>query len=104
MGQDWRPDEAISPKLIQSLFQLLDERIVEATTPCQLSRWVTSRALFAFLYVFSLQGNEGLLADLKGLRDEYGAGRTHDHFVFYSGSPGSVQRRTTSEATSDVFS
>lgn len=78
MGQDWRPDEAISPRLIQSLFRLMDERIAEATDSIQLSRWVTARALFAFLYVFSLRGNEGLLADLKGLRDEYEAGRNHD--------------------------
>jgi hypothetical protein len=78
MGQDWRPDEAISPRLIQSLFRLLDERIAEATDSIQLSRWVTARALFVFLYVFSLRGNEGLLADLKGLRDEYEAGRNHD--------------------------
>jgi hypothetical protein len=32
----------------------------------------------AFLYVFSLCGNEGLFADLKGLREEYEAGRSHD--------------------------
>jgi hypothetical protein len=78
MGQDWRPDEAMSPRLIAALMRCLDERIGEAQTPEQLSRWVTARALFTFLYVFSLRGNEGLLADLKGLREEYEAGRTHD--------------------------
>jgi hypothetical protein len=78
MGQDWRPDEAISPRLIQALFRLLDAKIVDSTTETQLSRWITARALFAFLYVFSLRGNEGLLADLKGLREEYEAGRSHE--------------------------
>jgi hypothetical protein len=63
MGQDWRPDEAIRPHLIQPLFQLLNERIAEASTQLQLSRWIMTRALFTFLYVFSLHGNEGLLTD-----------------------------------------
>jgi hypothetical protein len=78
MGQDWRPDEALSPRLIQALFRLLDERVADAENPLMLSRWVTARALYAFLYVFSLRGNEGLLADLKGLREEYESGRAHD--------------------------
>jgi hypothetical protein len=78
MGQDWRPDKALSPRLIQALFRLLDEKRAGTRDPIVLSRWVTARALFAFLYVSSLQGNEGLLADLKGLREEYESGRSHD--------------------------
>jgi hypothetical protein len=42
------------------------------------AHWVTARALFVSLYVFSLRGNEGLLLDLKGLREEYKAGCSHD--------------------------
>jgi hypothetical protein len=78
MGQDWRPDEAISPRLIQALFRILDVRIADLTTEIEISCWITARALFAFLYVFSLRGNEGLLADFKGLREELEAGRSHD--------------------------
>jgi hypothetical protein len=37
MGQDWKPDEAISPQLIQALFWSLDEKIADATTLAQLS-------------------------------------------------------------------
>jgi hypothetical protein len=39
---------------------------------------VTAQALFAFLYVFSLRGNAGLLVDLNGLREEYQAGQAHE--------------------------
>jgi hypothetical protein len=78
MGQDWRPDEAVSPRLIKALFRSLDEKIANATTASSLSQWTTARGLVAFLYVFSLRGSEGLLADLKGLREEYDAGRSHD--------------------------
>ena len=78
MGQDWRPDEAISPRLIKALVRLLSDKLANAGSLGQASHWATSRALFVFLYVFSLRGNEGLLTDLKGLREEYEAGRTHD--------------------------
>lgn len=78
MGQDWRPDEAVSPRLIKGLFRLLDDKIANADTSDDVGHWVTARALFVFLYVFSLRGNEGLLSDLKGIREEYTAGRSHD--------------------------
>jgi hypothetical protein len=78
MGQDWRPDEAVSLQLIQVLFRSLVKKMVNATTASALSQWTTARGLMAFLYVFSLRGNEGLLAELKGLREEFNAGRAHD--------------------------
>jgi hypothetical protein len=78
MGQDWRPDEAMSPKLVKALLCLVDDKIADAAEPDNAAHWVTARALFVSLYVFSLRGNEGLLSDLKGLRDEYDAGRSHD--------------------------
>jgi hypothetical protein len=78
MGQDWRPDEAVSPKLVKALLRLLDDKIADAQEIDDAAQWVTTKALFVFLYVFSLRGNEGLLSDLKGMREEYEAGRTHD--------------------------
>jgi hypothetical protein len=78
MGQDWRPDEAVSPKLMKALFRLLEDTIANAKDEDEASHWVTARALFTFLYVFSLRGNEGLLADLKGIREEYASGRSND--------------------------
>ena len=78
MGQDWRPDEAVSPRLVKSLLRLLDDKIAGAQEADDAAQWVTTKALFVFLYVFSLRGNEGLLADLKGMREEYETGRTHD--------------------------
>jgi hypothetical protein len=78
MGQDWRLDEALSPKLMKALLCLLDDKIADALNPAQAAHWVTARALFVLLYAFSLQGNKGLLSDLKGLRNEYEAGWSHD--------------------------
>jgi hypothetical protein len=78
MGQDWRPDEAISPRLVKALFRLLDNKIASAQNADDAALWVTTKTLFVFLYVFSLRGNEGLLSDLKGIREEYDAGCSHD--------------------------
>jgi hypothetical protein len=78
MGQDWRPDEAVSPKLSKALFRLLEDKIAASKDRDEASHWVMAWAPFTFIYVFSLRGNEGLLADLKGIRDEYDVGRSHD--------------------------
>jgi hypothetical protein len=78
MGQDWRPDEAMSPKLIKALMRLLDDKVAQASDGDEASHWVTAKAFFTFLYIFSLRGNEGLLADLKGIRDKFTTGCSHD--------------------------
>jgi hypothetical protein len=78
MGQDWRPDEAVSPRLVKALYRLLEDKTANAETVEDASHWVTARGLFTFLYVFSLRGSEGLLADLAGIREEYNSGRNHD--------------------------
>jgi hypothetical protein len=53
MGQDWKLDKAVSPRLIQAMFCALDAKIANAmSAPC-LSQWITACALMAFLYVIS---------------------------------------------------
>jgi hypothetical protein len=59
MGQDWRPDEAISPKLIKALLHLLEDKVAQAMDGDEASHWVTAKAFFTFPFVFSLRGNEG---------------------------------------------
>lgn len=78
MGQDWRPDEAVSPKLMKALLRLVKDKIPDAEELDTAAHCVTARALFVSLYVFFLKGNEGLLSDLKGLRDEFDAGRSQN--------------------------
>ena len=67
MGQDWRPDEAISPKLMKALTNLLSRRVSRSRTPKEAAKWVTARAYFVCLYVFSLRGPEGLLIEMEGV-------------------------------------
>jgi hypothetical protein len=54
MGQDWRPDKAMSPKLMKALLRLVDDKIADGQEPDDAAHWVTARALFVSLYVFSL--------------------------------------------------
>jgi hypothetical protein len=44
MGQDWRPDEAVSLYLIKGLFRLLDDKIANAEDADVVSHWVMARA------------------------------------------------------------
>jgi hypothetical protein len=54
MVQDWRPEEAMSPKLMKALLRLVNDKIADAEDPDGAAHWVTARALFVSLYVFSL--------------------------------------------------
>jgi hypothetical protein len=67
VSQNWRLDEAMSPKHMKALLWLIDDKIADATDSDDAAHWVTVRALFVSLYVFSLRGNEVLLLDLKEL-------------------------------------
>jgi hypothetical protein len=78
MGQDWRPDEAISPKLIKALIDLLDRKVSRSVTLEEASHWISARLYFLSLYVFSLRGPEGLLMDLSGIRESSREGLRHD--------------------------
>ena len=60
------------------MYKRQEDKVAGAKDDEESSHWVTARALFVILYVFSFRGNEGLLTNLKGIRDEYTAGRSHD--------------------------
>jgi hypothetical protein len=69
MGQDWRPDRAITPDLMKYLMLKVEERLEGRNLePALRRRFVMAGAYFAFTYVDSLRGPEGLLVDVGGLR------------------------------------
>ena len=67
MGQDWRPNRAISCTLMLKLLSLAEDRIREASDSKEREKWVSSGAYFCFCYVLSLRSPEGLMVDLPGL-------------------------------------
>jgi hypothetical protein len=70
MGQDWRPNLALSTELIVGMLDKVNER---AADDSQLSLeekhdWIVFGTYVMVTYVLSLRGPEGLLVDLDGLR------------------------------------
>ena len=67
MGQDWRPDQAVTPDLMLALLQLLETQISNCYRSEETYFQVMVGAYFAVCYVLSLRGPEGLLLDLEGI-------------------------------------
>ena len=67
MGQDWRPDQAVTPELMVPLLDWTKHQAMDATTEEDKTRWVSAGIYFAICFVLSLRGPEGLLLDLEGL-------------------------------------
>jgi hypothetical protein len=82
MGQDWRPDRAITPELMKALMSKIEDRLsgrnLEAS---ERRRLVMAGAYFAITYVDSLRGPEGLLLDLGGLRKNFVKGRDNNYVI-----------------------
>jgi hypothetical protein len=67
MGQDWRPNQAMSQDLLHKVLKVAGLRIEDAVTTRDHNRWIVFHAYVVVTYVVSLRGSEGLLLDLAGL-------------------------------------
>ena len=82
MGQDWRPNRAISNPIVLILLDLTESRIVNAAVDeRERDKWIMAGAYFCFCYVLSLRSPEGLMVDLSGLIEFNGEGVQHREFV-----------------------
>ena len=66
MGQDWRPNQAISVALMGHLLEKAEERGWEAEGTQARERWILAGTYFCICFVLSLRSPEGLMADLEG--------------------------------------
>jgi hypothetical protein len=80
MGQDWRPNQAMSTPLLLKLLSEVELRIDDAPSPRDLNRWIVFHSYVVVTYVVSLRGPEGLLLDLAGLRRNWGTGSDGTYF------------------------
>ena len=71
MGQDSRPNRALSSDLMRELLSCVEGKAVNATTIGERHTWVMAGAYFCFSYVLSLRGSEGLLTDLEGMEEHF---------------------------------
>jgi hypothetical protein len=67
MGQDWRPNQAMSQDLLHEVLKVATLWIADAVTTRDHNRWIVFHAYVVVTYVVSLRGSEGLLLDLAGL-------------------------------------
>jgi hypothetical protein len=68
MGQDWRPNQAISVQLVHELLSNCERRAMEAADCLATQhKWVMAGGYFCICFVLSLRSPEGLMADLEGL-------------------------------------
>jgi hypothetical protein len=68
MGQDWRPNKALSTDLLLTYLRSIQNKIVESETISEENRWLVLGVYSVKTYVVSLRGSEGFLLDLGGLR------------------------------------
>jgi hypothetical protein len=67
MGQDWRPNRAISNELVHRLLAFCEERYKSSDSFDKTTDWIIAGTYFATGYLCSLRGPEGLLVDLGEL-------------------------------------
>jgi hypothetical protein len=67
MGQEWKPNQAMSIPLLGSTLQTIDDRIESFPTSWEVNHWTVVHAFILVTYVLSLRGPEGFLLDLDGL-------------------------------------
>jgi hypothetical protein len=74
MGQDWRPNKALSAELLLSLLESTELKIREAVSIRDQNCWILFHAYVAVCYTCSLRGCGGFLLDLAGLNRKFKAG------------------------------
>ena len=67
MGQDWRPNQAISIEVMHQLLDKAEDRARTSSGTREKSKWILAGGYFCICFVLSLRSPEGLMADLEGL-------------------------------------
>jgi hypothetical protein len=80
MGQEWRPNQAMSIPLLVSTLQTIDDRIESASTSREVNHWTVVHAFISVTYAVSLRGPEGFLLDLDRLNRHW-IEESDSHFI-----------------------
>lgn len=67
MGQDWRPNKALSNELLLLLFEESEKRIQSTPSNIEKDAWITFKVYCIVSYLISLRGAECFLLDLQAL-------------------------------------
>ena len=75
MGQDWRPNRAISNPLMNELLTGVETKVKDCLTLDEQERWLLAGGYFCICYDLSLRSPGGLMVDLEGLHQFNPPGR-----------------------------
>ena len=75
MGQDWRPNRAMSVELMAALLELVEQKAIVTSDTATRHKWVMVGGYCCVCFVLSLRSSEGLLADLAGMIEHLQDGR-----------------------------
>lgn len=67
MGQDCRPNQALSIQLIHEIVRRVEVKAHGARTQPERNKWILGGTYFCLCFVLSLRSPEGLMADLEGM-------------------------------------
>ena len=70
MGNAWKPIKRLSHQAFLLVIHKAEERIMEAEQPMDEHMWITFVSYMLLTYVIALRGNEGLMLEMKGLRNQ----------------------------------
>lgn len=71
MGQDWRPNRAISVELMAELLRAAELKAMASPDAAACNKWVMAGGYFCVCFVLSLRSTEGLLANLEGMLEHH---------------------------------
>jgi hypothetical protein len=77
MGQEWRPNKALSVDLMTQLLAVVEQRVADSGTNEGRMKWLLTGGYFVICYVVSLRSTEGLLCDLEALIEHYDENRSY---------------------------
>jgi hypothetical protein len=80
MGQEWRPNQAMSLPLLLATVRSIEDKIETSPSARELNRWTVLHTFVVVTYVVSLRGPEGFLLDLDGCNRHWKEGAS-DHFI-----------------------
>jgi hypothetical protein len=101
MGQDWRPNQALSLPLMLAVLHLADNRVNNSVSDEDAHRWTVFHTYATISYVISLRGTEGLLLDLETLHRYWDTGKERTKPYLVIPFKRKVQGRVESLLSSD---
>ena len=79
----WKPSKGLSCRLLLLVINNVEERIKEADQAKEEQAWIVFASYLVLAYVVALRGNEGLMLELQGLRNQLKVRRSNHCVIIF---------------------